>query len=112
LTKARSSLQATSGIEEELNKTQSDLKATRDMSKQQLQASKARVTGLEKDLETARQSIKIINDELTSLKAEANGDERVRLLKAQLFELNALINLEKEKSRYKTELKATQAAVA
>jgi hypothetical protein len=33
-------------------------------------------------------------------------------LKAQLFELNALINLEKEKSRYETELKATQAAVA
>jgi chromosome segregation ATPase len=119
LTKARSSLQAISGIEEELNKTQSDLselrevsgsyiqelKATIDMSAKQLQASRARVTGLEKDLETARQSIKII-------KAEANGDKRVRLLKAQLFELNALINLEKEKSRYKTELKATQAAVA
>jgi hypothetical protein len=82
-----------------------ELKATRDTSAKQLQASKARVTGLEKDLETARQSIKI-------MKAKANGDERVRLLKAQLFELNALINLEKEKSRYETELKATQAAVA
>lgn len=31
----------------------------------QLQASKARVTSLGKDLETARQSIKIINNELT-----------------------------------------------
>jgi hypothetical protein len=56
--------------------------------------------------------MKIIDDELTGLKAEANGDERVRLLKAQLFELNALINLEKEKLRYETELKSTQAAVA
>jgi chromosome segregation ATPase len=88
-----------------------ELKATRDMSAKQLQASKARVTGLEKDLETARQSIKIIDNELTGLKAKANRDDRVRLLKAQLFELNALINLEKEKSRYETELKATQAAV-
>jgi len=59
-----------------------ELKATRDMSEKQLEASKARVRGLEKDLETARQSTKIMDDELTGLKAEANGDERVRLLKA------------------------------
>ena len=52
------------------------------MSEKQLQALKARVIGLEKDLETARQSMKIMDDELIGLKAKANRDERVRLLKA------------------------------
>jgi hypothetical protein len=59
-----------------------ELKAVRDMSKKQLEASKARVRGLEKDLEMARHNTKIIDNELTGLKAKANGDERVRLLKA------------------------------
>jgi len=59
-----------------------ELKATRDMFAKQLQALKAQVTSLKKDLEIVRQSIKIINNKLTSLKAKANKDNRVKLLKA------------------------------
>jgi len=90
-----------------------DLKTARDTSGKQLEASKARVTGLEIDLETARQSARTMEEELRVLKAEANeGDERVRRLKAQLLQVNRLIDLEREKSRHETELEATQAAVA
>lgn len=71
------------------------------------------MTGLETDLETAQRSARAMEEELRGLKAEANeGDERVRRLKAQLLQVNRLIDLEKEKSRRETELEATQAAVA
>lgn len=127
LTEAMSSLQATSHVQEELDKAQSDLSALRELSssyikdiktandkyKKKLEASKGRVTGLEKDLETAQQSAMTMEEELRGLKGEANkGDERVRRLKAQLLQVNRLIDLEKEKSRRETELEATLAAVA
>jgi chromosome segregation ATPase len=57
-----------------------------------LETSKSQVTGLKKDLEAARQSIKERERELVSLKLKIdNKDERIRLLKAQLFETNRLI---------------------
>ncbi len=50
------------------------------------------MTGLEKDLEAARQFIKERERELVSLKLKIdNKDEYIRLLKAQLFETNRLI---------------------
>jgi hypothetical protein len=53
------------------------------MYEKQLEASKGRVTGLEKDLETAQQSARTIGEELRGLKAKVNeGDKRVRQLKA------------------------------
>jgi hypothetical protein len=62
------------------------------------------VTGLEKDLEVARQSVKERERELANLKLEINNeDERIRLLKAQLFETNRLIQLEKEKEKLEAE---------
>jgi hypothetical protein len=64
------------------------------------------VTGLKKDLEVARQSIKERERELASLKLKIdNEDERIRLLKAQLFKTNRLIQLEKEKEKLKAEQK-------
>jgi hypothetical protein len=71
------------------------------------------VDGLEKDLEVARQSIKERKRELVSLKLEIDyEDERIRLLKVQLFETNRLIQLEKEKEKLETEQKEIQAALA
>jgi chromosome segregation ATPase len=73
----------------------------RDTYGKQLEASKGRVTGLETDLETAQRSARTMEEELRGLKAEANeGDERVRRLKAQLLQVNRLIDLEREKSRH------------
>jgi hypothetical protein len=127
LTEARSSPEATSNVQKELDKAQSDLnelrqwsssyikdiKTARDTYGKQLETSKARVTDLETDLETTQRSARTMEDELRGLKAEANeGDERVRRLKAQLLQVNRLIDLEKEKSRRETELEATQKAVA
>lgn len=71
------------------------------------------MTSLEKDLEAVQQSIKKSERELASLKLEIDDeDERIRLLKAQLFETNRLIQLEKEKEKLEAEQKEIQAALA
>jgi hypothetical protein len=60
------------------------------------------VTGLERDLKVARQSIKEKERELTSLKLKINNKNKyIRSLKAQLFKTNHLILLEKEKEKLK-----------
>jgi hypothetical protein len=47
-------------------------------------------------------SARTMEEELRGLKAEANeGDERVRRLKAQLLQVNRLIDLEREISRHR-----------
>jgi len=103
---SRTALQATSKVQEELEKTRQDLGDLRQLSgsyikklksakadaERRLEASKSRVTGLEEDLEAAQQSIKEKETELVGLKLDIdNDDERVRLLKAQLFKTNRLI---------------------
>ena len=71
------------------------------------------MTGLEEDLEAARQSIKERETELAGLRLDIDDDdERIRLLKAQLFETNRLIQLEKDKRKLEAEQKEIQAAVA
>ena len=69
-----------------------ELKSAKADAERRLEASKSRVTGLEEDLEAAQQSIKEKETELVGLKLDIdNDDERVRLLKAQLFKTNRLI---------------------
>jgi hypothetical protein len=127
LNDSRTALQATGSAQEELEKTRQDLENLRQLSgsyikelktakadaEKRLEASKSRIIGLEKDLEAARQSIKERETELAGLKLDIDDDdERVRLLKAQLFETNRLIQLEKEKKKLEAEQKEIQAAVA
>jgi chromosome segregation ATPase len=60
-----------------------ELKTVKADAKKRLEASKSRVTGLEKDLEVTRQSIKKRETELAGLKLNINNNnKRVRLLKA------------------------------
>ncbi|KAH6663814.1 hypothetical protein B0J14DRAFT_661754 [Halenospora varia] len=90
-----------------------DLKSAKAEVDKRLETSKSQVTGLEKDVEAARQSIKERERELASLKLEIDDeDERIRLLKAQLFETNRMIQLEKEKEKLEAEQKEIQAALA
>jgi hypothetical protein len=62
-----------------------DLKSANAEVGKRLETSKSQVTGLEKDLEVARLSIKERERELAGLKLEINNqDERIRLLLVQL----------------------------
>lgn len=75
-----------------------ELKLVKADTEKRLEASKSRVIGLEEDLEAARQFIKEREIELVGLKLNINNNNKhIRLLKAQLFETDRLIQLEKEK---------------
>ena len=69
-----------------------DLKSFKAEVDKRLKTLKSQVTGLEIDLEAARQSIKERERELVSLKLKINNkNQRIRLLKTQLFKANRLI---------------------
>jgi chromosome segregation ATPase len=81
-----------------------ELKLAKADAEKRLEASKNRVTGLKEDLEAARQFIKERETELAGPKLNIDdNDERIRLLKIQLFETNSLIQLEKEKKKLEAE---------
>jgi chromosome segregation ATPase len=120
LNNLRTVLQATESVQAELEKTRQDLENLRQLSgsyikelktvkadtEKRLEASKSRIIGLEKDLEAVQQSIKERETELAGLKLNiTDNNERVRLLKAQLFETSRLIQLEKEKKKLEAEQK-------
>jgi chromosome segregation ATPase len=126
LNDSRAALQARGSVQEELEKArqgQEDmrqqsvkwlkkLKSAKITYETTLKASQRQIAGLEKDLEAAKQSNKVRETELASPKLDIDDvDERIRLLKAQLFETNCLIQLEKQKEKLEAEQKEIQAAV-